>query len=115
MFASRLGRITEPLGRKWGLQWRLGESTRLCCYKFAVLGSSRLEDLDPETVKRVIELYPRSGCGQALLELIISQVKRKPQTAAFTWMAEVGRCHVHGFACPTFAQVIQSNTLDQLH
>jgi len=53
-----------------------------------------------ETVERVIEVYPRVGCGQALLKLIISQVKRKPKSAAFTWMAEDGGCHIHGFACP---------------
>jgi len=54
------------------------------------VGGLGLEDLDPETVERVIEVYPRVGCGQALLKLIISQVKRKPKSAAFTWMAEVG-------------------------
>jgi len=65
-------------------------------WKMSGLG---LEDLDPETVERVIEVYPRVGCGQALLKLIISQVKRKPKSAAFTWMAEDGWCHIHGFAC----------------
>ena len=79
------------------------------------VGGLGLEDLDPETVERVIEVYPRVGCGQALLGLIISQVKRKPKSAAFTWMAEVGRCHIHSFACPTFEQVILNNPLDLLH
>ena len=77
------------------------------------VGGLGIEDLDPETVERVIEMYPRVGCGQALLDLIISQVKRKPKPAAFTWMAEVGRCHIHGFACPTFDQIILNNPLDQ--
>ena len=55
----------------------------------------RLEDIPPETVERVLDAYPRLGWNQASLKLFISQVKRKPQVAAFTWMAEVGRTHVH--------------------
>jgi len=79
----------------------------------ATIDVGGLEDLDPETVERVIEVYPRVGCGQALLKLIISQVKRKPKSAAFTWMAEVG--DVIFTVLPTFEQVILNNPLDKLH
>jgi hypothetical protein len=72
-----------------------------------------LEELPPEIVDRAIETYPRIGCNQALLESIVSQVKRKPQTAAFTWMAEVGRHYIHDFDCPTFAQILSNNPLDK--
>jgi hypothetical protein len=66
----------------------------------------RLQDISPETVERIIDAYPRLGFGKAFMELLISQVKRKPQTAAFTWLTDVGRSHIHGFVCPTFSDAI---------
>ena len=72
-----------------------------------------LENIDPETVERVIDNYSRLGCGRAMMELIISQVERKPQTAAFTWMADVGKRHVHGFVCPTFEESIRNSPFDE--
>lgn len=73
----------------------------------------RAEDIPRETVEKAIEAYPRLGWNKACLELVISQVKRKPQAAAFTWMAEVGRTHVHGFACPSFDDVIRNSPFDE--
>jgi hypothetical protein len=73
----------------------------------------RAEDIPQETVEKAIEAYPRLGWNRACLELVISQVKRKPQAAAFTWMAEVGRTHVHGFACPSFDDVIRNSPFDE--
>ncbi|MBV9387094.1 MAG: HD domain-containing protein [Chroococcidiopsidaceae cyanobacterium CP_BM_ER_R8_30] len=77
------------------------------------VGGFRQEDLEPEVVEQVLDVYPRLDCGPAILELILAQVKRKPQVVAFTWMSEIGRCHIHGFACPTIADVIQNNPLDK--
>lgn len=54
----------------------------------------RLEDIDPETVEKVLEEYPRLGVAKALQDLIVSDLSKKnPQVVAFTWMAEVGRSH----------------------
>jgi hypothetical protein len=78
-------------------------------------GGFGLQDLDPEIVERVINAYPRLNCGQELLQLVLAQIRRKPQAIAFTWMAEVGRSHIHGFACPTFAEVIRNNPLECTH
>lgn len=39
-------------------------------------------------------------------QLLVSQVKRKPQTAALTWLAEVGRCCVHKFISPTWNEML---------
>ena len=72
-----------------------------------------LEDIDPEIIERVIDNYSRLGCNRAFMELIISQVKQKPQTAAFTWMADVGKCHVHGFVCPTVEELIRNNPFNE--
>lgn len=78
------------------------------------VGGFRLEDLSRETVEQVLAAYPRLNCGQALLELIVDQIKRKPQAISFTWMSEIGRCHVHGFTCPTIADLLQNNPLDSV-
>lgn len=72
-----------------------------------------LEDIEPEAVERVIDAYSRLGCNSLVMESIISQIKQKPQAAALTWMADVGRCHVHGFACPTFAELIRNSPFDE--
>ena len=69
-----------------------------------VLGM-RISDIAPETVEQVIDEYPRLGFNQAMTELLASQVKRKPQ-AAFTWLAEVGRCCVHGFISPNWNEML---------
>ena len=72
-----------------------------------------LEDIDREIIERVIDNYSRLGCNRAFMELIISQVKQKPQAAAFTWMADVGKRHVHGFVCPTFEESIRNNPFNE--
>ena len=72
-----------------------------------------LENIDPETIERVIDNYSRLGCDRAFIELIISQVKQKPQAAAFNWMTDVGRCHVDGFVCPTFEESIRNSPFNK--
>ena len=72
-----------------------------------------LEDIDPGMIERVIDNYSRLGCNKAMVELIISQIEQKPQTATFTWMADVGRRHVHGFICPTFEESINNNPFNE--
>lgn len=73
-----------------------------------VLGM-RISDLGPETVEQVIETYPRLGFNSAMTELLVSQIKRKPQTAAFTWLAEVGRCCIHGFTSPSWNDMLNGS------
>lgn len=78
------------------------------------VGGFRLQDLPRRTVAQVLEAYPRLNCGESLLELILAQIKRKPEVIAFTWMSEIGRCQIHGFSCPTIADLIQNNPLDRV-
>jgi hypothetical protein len=73
-----------------------------------VLGM-RISDISPETVEQVIEAYPRLGFNSAMTELLVSQIKRKAQTSAFTWLAEVGRCCIHGFASPNWNDMLNSS------
>lgn len=66
----------------------------------------RIADIPPETVEQVLDVYPRLGFNAAMTELLVSQVKRKPHTAAFTWLAEVGRGCVHGFVLPSWNEML---------
>ena len=72
-----------------------------------------LENINPEVIEKVIDNYSRLGCNKGVIELIISQVKQKPQTAVFTWMADIGKRHVHGFVCPTFEEAIRNSPFDE--
>lgn len=70
----------------------------------------RISDISSEIVEQVIEAYPRLGFKMAMTELLVSQIKRKPQIAAFTWLAEVGRCCIHGFASPNWNDMLNSSS-----
>ena len=69
----------------------------------------RLSDITPETVEQVLDAYPRLGFNQQITQLMVSQVKRKPQAAIFTWLTEVGRCCVHGFVSPSWNDMLNSS------
>jgi len=66
----------------------------------------RIADIPPETVEQVLDTYPRLGFKAAMTKLLVSQVKRKPQSAAFTWLAEVGRSCIHGFVSPDWNEML---------
>jgi HD domain len=66
----------------------------------------RISDISSEIVEQVIDAYPRLGFNRAITELLAFQVKRKPQAASFTWLAEVGRCCVHGFISPNWNDML---------
>ncbi len=72
-----------------------------------------LEDIDPETIEKVVDDYARLGINASAMESLISQITQKPQAAVLTWMADIGRCHVHGFACPTFEELIRNSPFDE--
>lgn len=73
-----------------------------------VLGM-RISDINSEIVERILESYPRLGFKTAMTELLVSQIKQKPHSAAFTWLAEVGRCCVHGFASPDWNTILDNS------
>jgi hypothetical protein len=75
----------------------------------ADLLGARISDITPETVEQILDAYPRLGFNQQITQLMVSQVKRKPQTATFTWLAEVGRCCIHGFVSPNWNDMLNSS------
>lgn len=73
----------------------------------------RLQDITPESLEKILDSYPRLGFNQSVTELFIENIKLKPQVTAFTWLAEVGRKHIHGFACPSFDDLLQNSPFDE--
>ncbi len=70
----------------------------------------RAEDIASETVERVIEAYPRLGCNHALVDLVVSQIKQKPQKALpYTWAAQMAKTHIPGFVCPSYEDMIRNS------
>jgi hypothetical protein len=57
----------------------------------------------------VLEAYPRLGFNVSMTELLVSQVKQKPQVAAFSWLTEVGRGCIHGFTSPNWQTMLDGS------
>lgn len=68
-----------------------------------------IEALDADIVHQVFEAYPRLNLTEAVTELFVRQIRTKPQTAPFTWLAEVGRSCIHGFKSLSYADMVKSS------
>jgi HD domain len=66
----------------------------------------RIAEISPEVIEQVLEAYPRLGFNASMTELLVSQVKQKPQVVAFTWLAEVGRGCIHSFTSPNWQAML---------
>ncbi|MGH8933547.1 MAG: HD domain-containing protein [Egibacteraceae bacterium] len=80
----------------------------------ADVAGARIPDFDPGFVRGLIETFPRLDFSTEFLRLIVEQVRNKPAAACFTFMVDVGRQHVPGFACPSLADSLANNPLDEL-
>lgn len=67
------------------------------------------EELSADLVHQAFEEYPRLGLTQSLTEILVRQIKHKPQTVPFTWLAEVGRSCIHGFKCPSYHDLVEKS------
>ncbi len=70
------------------------------------------DDLSTEVVHQVFETYPRLGLSDAITQLLVKQVKKKPQVVPFTWLTEVGRSCIHRFACPSYKDLIDNSPFE---
>jgi hypothetical protein len=70
------------------------------------VGGVMLDQIPPEALEHVIEAYPRLGFKKAFLEAIAEVVRKKPQTAFFTFQAGIGRRYVPGFEEPNACDLI---------
>lgn len=69
----------------------------------------RLNDIPKETVSGILDTYPRLDFNHAILELLISYVRRKPRAVALTWMADIARVHAPEMHLPGFADYLKNN------
>lgn len=67
-----------------------------------------LDAIDAAVVEQVLALYPRDDFKNAFFDLLVANFASKPMLAtAHSWAMEICRHHVHGYACPSFQQMMQ--------
>lgn len=71
------------------------------------------DELSADVVHEVFETYPRLGLADSITKLLVEQVKKKPQVVPFTWLAEVGRSCIHGFACPSYKDMVKHSPFQE--
>ncbi|MFC3079034.1 HD domain-containing protein [Phenylobacterium terrae] len=69
--------------------------------------------ISPDDVAEVLDAWPRLQCKTQFHRLMLEVCRRKPQAQALTFTAELGRAHIHGFACPTFEQLMAAAPFDE--
>jgi hypothetical protein len=67
----------------------------------------RFDEIPPAVVEQTLATCPRLGFKHAMAQALLSQVQRKPQSAAFTWMAEFGRSYLPEFVGLDWKTMIQ--------
>jgi hypothetical protein len=67
-----------------------------------------VEHLPEEAVALVIAAFPRMGFKTAYQKVLAEVVARKPETAAFTFLAQVGERHVPGYSASNFCDLMNS-------
>ena len=66
------------------------------------------EAIDAPVLEQILALYPRDDFKTAFFDLLVATFARKPVMAtAHSWAMEICRNHVHGYACPSFQQMVQ--------
>jgi hypothetical protein len=66
-------------------------------------------ELSADIVHQVFETHPRLELADSITQLLVEQVKRKPQVVPFTWLAEIGRSCIHGFTCPSYKTLMDNS------
>ena len=68
-----------------------------------------LEDMDSAMVEKVLATFPRLGLKAAFTELLVAHIRRKPQVAPLTWLADVARSHAPDLQLFCFADFMQNS------
>ena len=56
----------------------------------------------------MIAAFPRMGFKKAYQKVLAEVVARKPGTAPFTFLAEIGERHVPGYKAPNFCDLMDA-------
>jgi hypothetical protein len=67
-----------------------------------------IEELTPDLVDDVLQLYPRLGFKAAFQAALAEVARQKPQTTIGTGLADIGRRHVAGFEIPNVCDLIDN-------
>ena len=67
-----------------------------------------VEHLPKEAVAQVIAAFPRVGFKKAYQKVLAEVVARKPETASFTFLAQIGERHVPGYYAPNFCDLMNT-------
>jgi hypothetical protein len=65
-----------------------------------------VEQLPEDAVAEVIAAFPRTGFKKAFQKVMADVVARKPETALFTFMADIGERYVPGYHAPNFCDLM---------
>jgi hypothetical protein len=65
-----------------------------------------VDQLPKEAVAQVIAAFPRMGFKNDFQKVMAEVVARKPETAFFTFMADIGERHVPGYHAPNFCDLM---------
>jgi hypothetical protein len=65
-----------------------------------------VDQLPKEAVAQVIAAFPRIGFKKAFQKVMAEVVARKPETASFTFLADIGERHVPGYHAPNFCDLM---------
>lgn len=72
-----------------------------------------LDEIAPEDVDALLDAFPRENFTAEFTRTLLAYVERKPMQQAFTWTAEIGREHVHGFECPSYSTAIANTPFSE--
>jgi hypothetical protein len=67
-----------------------------------------VDQLPKETVAEVLAAFPRMGFKKGYQEVLAEIVARKPETAWFNFMAQIGERHVPGYKAPNFCDLMNA-------
>jgi len=96
-----------------GVADKLAPETCLVCLGAHVdVFGINIEEITPSLIDETIGRYPRLGFKNAFQQAIAEVAKKKPQFAVGTGLADVGRRHVHGFACANLCDLIDGAPFD---
>jgi hypothetical protein len=72
-----------------------------------------LDQLPPEAIGAVLEVFPRLGFKAAAVQTMIALCEKKPDAQLLHPFADVGRRHLEGFMSPTIEDLILGSAFSE--
>lgn len=68
----------------------------------------KLDEIAPAALEETLAALPRLGFKDCLVAALAASVRAAPGSAVHTFLLDLARHEVPGFACPTFAELIRA-------